>query len=801
MGYPMKDKILALMAQMTIEEKIAQLSCINPFLVMKGEELLEEKLPQYMKHGLGRITQFATPFYSSPETVAKTYNKIQCYLMENTRLKIPVLIQMEITGGVLMTGATCFPAPLSVASTWNPAYSRAIGEIERGQMKAVGGRFALGPVADVARDARWGRLAETFGEDKYLVSQFAIQQCKGLQGDPYGENVAACGKHFLGFSTSECGMHSARITADRHELFETYGMPFAAMIKEADLQGIMVTYDEFEGEPVSCSKKLLRDMLEDRFEFKGTAICDGSSVEKVYDVNGIGDNYDVAAARCIEAGLVANTPMTKAYHALPRLIQEGRVDEKYVDEAVYKVLKQKFDLGLFDNPYVDEGSVMVHFGRQDEGDLCARIARESITLLKNNGILPLGDKVGKVAVVGPHGNMLRPFFSGYTFPTNVEMMVGILNNEETTMDGLSKFYASFIEKDSLRATLGIKKEDKPAEFLERYLHKTQGGRTLLEELQAALPPSTVRYAVGCPVSSPDTSGFDEAVALAADSDVVLFAAGGLNGWHEQATSGEGKSRASLDLPGVQQELLKTLVDTGTPVVLILFNGRPMAVSYADKHCAAILEAWLPGPFAGKALADVITGACNPSGRLPITIPRHVGQCPIYYSNKAGSGYRKLDSSFENAFNDIPTTPLYPFGFGLSYTTFSYSGLAMPKSGRLEEPFEVEVTVKNTGGCEGVETVQLYARCRSMSVTRPERELIGFARARLAPGEETQVRFRVDPRILGHLNADGQFVMEPGPLRLNAASNSIEKGLEGVVVLEGKETEILHNRAYHTPALV
>ncbi|MDR1192698.1 MAG: glycoside hydrolase family 3 C-terminal domain-containing protein [Peptococcaceae bacterium] len=794
------DKISGLLAEMTLEEKVAQLSCINPFLIMRGEELLEERLPLYMERGLGRITQFATPFYSSPVAVAATYNKIQDYLLKNTRLKIPALIQMEITGGALMTGATCFPAPISVASTWNPAYARAIGEIERRQMKAVGGRFALGPVADVARDARWGRLAETFGEDKYLVSRFAVEQCQGLQGERYGENVAACGKHFLGFAASERGMHAARITADRNELLETYAMPFGAMIKEANLQGVMVTYDEFEGEPVSRSKKLLRDLLEDRLAFKGTAICDGSSIEKISDVNGIGDNYDGAAIRCLEAGLVANTPVTKAYRALPRLIREGRLDERYLDEAVYKVLKQKYDLGLFDNPYADTGRVMAHFGRREDRELCSRIALDSITLLKNDGILPLGGDARKVAVVGPHGDALRPFFCGYTFPTNVEMMVSILNNEETTMDGLSKFYASFIEKDSLRATLGIQKEDKPAEFLEGYLRKTQGGQTLLEELRLALPQSSVRYAAGCSVSGADESGFDEAVALAADSDVVFFAGGGLNGWHEQATSGEGKSRASLELPGVQQRLLERLVAAGTPVVLALFNGRPLAANYADQHCAAILECWLPGPFAGKALAAVIAGEHNPSGRLPITVPRHVGQCPIYYSNKAGSGYRKLDGGFENAFNDIPSTPLYPFGFGLSYTTFVYSGLSAPPRGKVGEAFEVSLTVRNTGQREGAEVVQLYARCASGSVTRPERELIGFARARLAPGEETRVRFRVDPRIMGHLNAEGKFVMEPGPLRLYAAPNSMANGLEGVVLLEGEEIDLGRDRVYHTPTL-
>jgi len=283
--------------------------------------------------------------------------------------------------------------------------------------------------------------------------------------------------------------------------------------------------------------------------------------------------------------------------------------------------------------------------------------------------------------------------------------------------------------------------------------------------------------------------------------VMLFAAGGLNGWHEQATSGEGKSRASLDLPGVQQQLLERLAATGVPVVLVLFNGRPLAVNDPDAHCAAILEAWLPGPFAGKALAEIITGACSPSGRLPLTIPRHAGQCPIYYAAKAGSGYRKLDGGLENAFNDIPTTPLYPFGFGLSYTTFAYSELAVPERGMLSEPFEVALTVTNTGGCRSVETVQLYARCRSMSVTRPERELIGFARVNLAPGEAKRVRFQVDPRILGHLNAEDRFVMEPGLVRLYAAPNSMENGLEGVIVLEGEETDILRSRVYHTPAIV
>ncbi len=784
-GEPLEKRVSDLLGRMTLEEKVAQLSACLPQMLLKGGEVSEELLMRYAGEGLGRIPQFPMPFHKDAYQIGKAYNAVQKYAVEKTRLGIPVMAQVECLNGVVAVDATAFPSPIALASSWEPEAVRTMGHVIGRQMRAmVNGANALAPVVDLARDARWGRVYETFGESSYMNAQFGMAMVRGLQHDgDLTRGVQSCAKHFLGYSTTQGGLNSAPVMAGTREIYEDFGKPFEAMIRKASLQSIMCTYSEIDGRPVSFSPEILRDLLRGRMGFTGSAICDGGSIERACFTQHAAADLKEAAVLALKAGLDADAPRTEAFIFLPEAVREGLVEESYVDEACARVLRQKFQLGLFESPYVDTEALKTTISTEEDRALSLELSRKSLILLKNDkNILPLKKDGKTLAVIGPHGDSIIDLFGGYTFPS---MLEAVTDKES----GFSMLGVN----EALAGVGGEQKEGViPPTAVDGYCRSKYGVMSLAGEMERRAG-GKVLYAKGCQIDDEDTSLFDEALGTAQESDIIIMTLGGKSGWTNRATSGEGRDRTSLDLPGVQEELFKRVKALGKPVVLVLFHGRPLSINRASEEADAILDVWFPGPHGGQAIAEALFGEINPGGKLPISIPRSSGQCPLYHDHKWGAGYRRdtggaigLEKLFGGGYTDIPSDPLYHFGYGLSYTDFAYpraeiSSEEVPSDGSAT----LTAVVENIGDVTGDEVVQFYIRDREARVTRPVMELVGFTRVTLAPGDKCEVSLELSMAQLGFLNEDREFVVEPGnmDIMVGSASNRIHHTLRFVITGE------------------
>jgi beta-glucosidase len=817
-----ENRVKDLLECMTLEEKVAQLCCILPNMLIGKKTPDPKLLNQHMHNGLGRITQFSMFFWNSPVEIAKFANAIQKWVAENTRLGIPLLFQNEVLNGFLAVGATNFPTPINMASAWRPDLVGEAATIIREEMRAVGVRKGLAPVVDLSQDPRWGRVYETYGEDPYLNAVNGTAFAHGLQTDNLQNGVISCAKHFLGYSISQGGINQAAIHIGQRDLYEKFAYPFEAMIHEAGLRSVMCTYSEIDGIPVSVNRAILRDLLRDKMGFQGSAICDGSSIELCVEQQHVCRDMKEAAIMALEAGLDADTPVTVAFHHLVEAVQEGLVKMAVLDEAVSRVLTGKFELGLFENPYVDEGKVLDVFSSPSGKRISRQIADESIILLKNeNDLLPLGRAMRSIAVIGPHADSLRSLFAGYSMPASLEMLKGFVKGmagkkkdkeEKATMAGVT---------DALKKTNTPDGKKKPQDIGQIMGLFTKVGKILLKDMDTFIQNSyhsvslkaiieeyvsdetKVVYEKGCSVVDESKKGFNKAVRAAKRSEVVILALGDKSGWKD-STSGEGQDRSDLNLPGVQEELLKAIVKTGKPVVLILLNGRPLTIPWAAEHVPAILETWIPGQEGARAIGSVLFGEVNPSGKLPVTLPRSVGQVPIYYNHKMGSSYSKTNMGFfeHKGYNNEPSTPLYPFGFGLSYTKFAYHDLQItPHDPTTDGEVAITCTIENTGSRYGDEVVQLYLHDCEAHVTRPVKELKGFQKVSLKPGQSCKVTFIVPVSLLGFYNETMQFVVEPGKIDVLIGSSSEDIRLAGMFTLCGPTQNVMGKRAYLSKAKV
>lgn len=800
-----EKRVQDLIERMTLEEKVAQLCAILPHMLLDGDEISEDKLSHFLKDGLGRIPQFPMPFIKSAEQVAEAFNKVQKYAVEETRLGIPIMAQVECLNGVTSVDATSFPAPIAMASTWEPELVEKAGKITGQQMRAMtNGSNALAPVVDLARDPRWGRVYETYGECSYMNSAFGVAYTKGLQNGDFSKGVQSCAKHFLGYSFTQGGLNSAEISIGERELYEAFARPFEAMIHEADLRSVMCTYSEINGKPVSVSSEILRDLLRDKMGFEGSAICDGGSIERTCATQHTARDMKEAGVMALMAGLDADAPVTQAFNLLPEAVKEGEIDEKYIDEACARVLKQKFDLGLFDNPYVDISVLRKHFDNPADDALSLEICEKSITMLKNeDNILPLSKDTKKIAIIGPHGDSVASLFAGYTFPATLESIVASAQGTGGfSMEGVNEGIEEAGGFSGLMKAAGFSEELKSDNFVENYCRKKYFVKSIVDEISDKLNNGEVLYSRGCNIDDTDTSGFEEAVRVASEADVIVMTIGGKCGW-TNATSGEGQDRTSIDLPGVQEALLKAVKEAGKPIILVLFNGRPMSINWASENIEGILDVWFTGPQGGKAIANVLFGDTNPSGKLPVSVPRSSGQIPIYYNHKNGSGYIRdtggtvsVDALFGGGYTDIPSTPLYYFGFGLSYTTFEYLNIELDKQ-KVDSKDKVQVTcyVKNTGDVAGDEVVQVYFRDKEARVTRPVKELVGFRRISLEPGQTKKVTFTINMNQLGFYNENMEFIVEPGNIEVMVGSSSSDIYFTETFEITGEKVNVAGNRSY------
>ncbi len=762
---PVEERVRDLLRHMTPGEKVAQLGGVSPRALTEDGQLSETKAREALAHGIGHVTRVGGAAGLGPEESARMANEIQKLLVEHTRLGIPAIVHEESCAGYMARNATCFPQAIGLASTWEPGLVEAMTEVIRTQMRAVGAHQALAPVLDVARDSRWGRTEETFGEDPYLISRTGVAYVKGLQGADRRQGIVATGKHFAGYGASEGGLNWAPAHIPRREFLEVYVTPFEAAIREAKLGSIMNGYHELDGIPCGASPELLDTLLRGDLGFEGVVVSDYVTIPTLRTYHCVAATKEEAAVLALGAGLDVELPELNYYGApLREALADGRVSEELVDRALSRVLRMKFELGLFEDPFVDAAAAPVAFDTPEQRDLARRIAQKSIVLLKNDGDLPPIDRsLTKLAVIGPSADDVRLLQGDYHYDAHLELAA-------EGEGGPSPAEPGSVEMVSV-----------------------------LEGLRGHMAPETeILSARGCDVLGDSTDGFGEAEEAARQADVAVVVVGGKSGLAEGCTSGESVDRADLGLPGVQQALVETIVATGTPTVVVLINGRPLALPWIAEHVPAVVEAWLPGEEGGNAIADVLVGDVAPGGKLPVSLPRSVGQVPVYYGHKPSGGR----SQWRGDYADLEVAPLFPFGHGLSYTHFEYANLRLsaaevPASGAID----VSVEVTNAGPRAGEEVAQLYIHDVVASVTRPVKQLAGFQRIALDAGETRRVAFHLDASQLAFYDREMQYVVEPGEVQVLVGSSSEDIRLEGAFEITGDRRQLSRSEVVPTRAEV
>lgn len=751
---PVHERVEDLLGRMTRAEKLAQLGSAWVFELASGGHVSPERAERTCAHGLGQVTRVSGASSLHADEAARVANQVQRHLVEGTRLGIPAIVHEEICSGVMARGSTVFPQAIGVASTFDPDLNLAMADAMRVQMRATGAHQGLSPVLDVCRDPRWGRTEESYGEDPYLVARMGAAFVRGLQGDDLAQGVVATAKHFVGYGASEGGMNWAPAHIPPRELREVYLHPFEAAVRDAGLRSVMNGYHELDGIPCGAHAELMTEVLRESWGFDGTIVSDYFSVDQLATYHRLAIDKSHAAEVALLAGIDVELPATDCYgQPLAEAIDAGRVDGAALDAAVRRTLALKFELGLFEHPYVDEERALAGVDTDDHRALAARVARQSLVLLRNDGVLPLGPDTGTIAVIGPNADAARNLVGDYAYPAHIESMIEM-------REGDNVFGIAALDE----ADFQVVEPDWPS---------------ILDGLRGRFG-DRVRHARGCDVDGADTSGIDEAVALAAAADVAVLVLGDRSGLTDTCTSGEGRDRATLDLPGVQEQLAQAVAATGTPVVTVLVVGRPCGSPRLHEGSDAVLLAWMPGQAGGEAVADVLAGAHNPGGKLPISFPRSAGHVPVFHGHKISGGR----SHWKGDYVDAPTSPLYPFGHGLSYTRFELRDTVVdPGPVRPDGTIAARVTVANIGDAAGDEVVQVYARDPVASVTRPVRQLVSFARVHVEPQATVTVDLAIPVAQLGLYDHDLRYVVEEGEIEILVGTSSTDLTSAGSVVVE------------------
>ncbi len=727
---PQARQIEKLLKEMSLREKIAQLTGAPLGALMDESGALSEKnMARHLADGIGQITLSAGATLLPPEKTADNANRIQRFLKEDTRLGIPAIFDDECVAGFVSMGATHFPQAIGMGAAWDPDLSGRMAAVIRQQARAAGSHLMYSPVFDVGVDPRWGRTEETWGEDPYLVSRIGVAFVTGLHGGDLRTGVVSTLKHFAGYSSSEGGRNCAPAHMGARELREVFLLPFEAAVKEAGAESVMAAYHEIDGVPCAAGKELLTDILRGEWGFKGIVIADWGVVDMLHATHHVAAGRADAAKLALAAGLDVETPDGVCFSKLVEAVEHGEFSEQVVDEAVRRHLRIKMLLGLFDAPTVDAKKAPKVFDMPEHRAVALEAARASMTLLKNEGnLLPLDKTIKSIAVVGPNADCTHALLGDYSYSV----------------------YKKDLNGDAVKIV------------------------SVLEGIRSKVSSGTkVCSARGCDVMGFSREGFDEAIRIAKKSDVVIAVMGGRSALHKGGTSGENIDRAELNLPGVQEELLKELHKTGKPLVAVLTNGEPMAIEWMAENVPAILEAWLPGEEGGNAVADVLFGDINPGGKLPVSLLRAAGQAPTPYHMRPSS----FADSAHYAF--IERKPRFPFGYGLSYTSFKYSNLHIsPDRVTGEEEVRISCEVRNAGDLIGDEVVQLYLRDPVASVTRPGKELRGFKRITLHPGQRSRLIFVMPVEMISFYDRNMDRVVEAGEVHVMVGSSSQDIRLEG-----------------------
>ena len=804
---PVEERVNDLLARMTLEEKVGQLTGVLSFDLLGATGLDEKRFEERLANGIGQISAGAM-LSPDPARLVSMLNEVQRFLIERTRLGIPAIVHHEALAGLVHQACVDFPTAIALAASWDPHSVEAMNDVVRRQMRALGVHQACSPNLDITRDARWGRVQESYGEDPYLSSAIGVAFVRGLQGDDRRSGVLATAKHFLGYGLADGGRNIGAVNLGERELLEVYARPFAAAIDEADLESVMCSYSDVNGEPAAASRRLLTDMLRGTLGFEGLTVADYGAVNALHARQHTAADIADAGVQALGAGLDVELPGSACYDAgIVQAVREGRLDEATVDRSVGLVLNAKFRLGLFENPYGDAeafAATTTDAARRSARSLGRRIATRSTVLLANpEAVLPLRRDLARVAVIGPNARSIRNLFGGYSAANVIEMLTnGDMGLPAPVLEGASVLPSPTPADEITPDEAEFEGTGKDFGFVRRIgLRPSERSMTAIDAVYADTPTvlsaiesivavdTEVVYAQGCHINDPSTDGIAEAVDAAAGSDVAIVVLGDKTGLVGDAVVGETRDRSTLELAGAQRTLLNSVVATGVPVVVVLLGSQPVPVLTGAGGPAAVVHAWLPGSVGGAAIADILFGIENPSGRIPITIPRTAGQCPIYHGYRHGSEpstYTDLDDS----------GPAYPFGHGLSYTTFEYQSLTVdtPEVG-AGGTIQVRVEVANSGDRAGEEVVQVYAQLQRRGVTRPVRELVGFDRVALDAGATATVTFSLQPALLAYYDVDMELVVTPGEVQLMAGPSSARLPLTTTFTITG-DLVTLASRTVH-----
>lgn len=740
---PVSERVRALHARMTLDEKLAQLV---GYWVDKGDELVAPMAGEMATstgyedasaHGIGHLTRvYGTRPVEPVERAAWLWAE-QRRLKEQTRLGIPAIVHEECLTGLAAWKAATYPTPLAWGASFDPEIVEEMGRLIGESMRQLGIHQGLAPVLDVIRDPRWGRVDECIAEDPYVVGTIGTAYVRGLQD----AGVHATLKHFVGYSASQAGRNHAPVHAGAREMADVLLPPFEMAVRDGRVRSVMNSYAEIDGVPVAASDELLTDLLRERWGFDGVVVSDYFSVAFLHTMHAVAENLGDAAALALAAGIDVELPTGDAFAApLAAAVRDGRVDEALVDRAVLRVLSEKDELGLFDETF-DEPPVEIELDSAAHRALARRLATESIVLLSNDGVLPLGGGLRRIAVVGPNADSAEALMGCYSFVNHV------LAHHPDVPHGIEL-------------------------------------PTLAEALRAELPDAELTLVAGCAVEGRDETGIPAAVTAAESADVALVVVGDRAGLFGRGTVGEGNDVEDLELPGVQRALVESIVATGVPTIMVVLSGRPYAIGWALDGAttpAAVVQAFFPGEEGGPALAAILSGSASPSGRLPVSLPRSAGAQPYSYLRPILGGPSEITSA--------DSTPARPFGFGLTYTTFEHSGIAVPETSATNAHFRVTVEVSNTGSEPGTDVVQLYAHDLFASVTRPVAQLVAYARVALEPGQRLRVGFDVPPGRLAFTDRRGVRVVEPGEVELWVGSSCDDRETVARMTLTGPVHEV------------
>lgn len=747
-----RERVDDLLGRMTVEEKLGQLLCPLGWPMYEktgtGADAEVGVSDEYRKFvgeqngGMLWATFRADPWTRKtlengldPRLAAEAYNALQRYAIDSTRLGIPIILAEEAPHGHMAIGATVFPTSIGLASTWDKELITEVGQTIARELRAQGGHIGYGPVIDLAREPRWSRVEETYGEDTYLTSQMAAAMVKGTSPKHNGwdKGVISTLKHFVAYGIPEGGHNGNPSNVGMRDLQENFLPAFKAAVDEGALS-VMTSYNSIDGVPSTGNAGLLRKVLKEDWGFDGFVVSDLVSIDGLFSDHHVAKDKEEAGIIALNAGVDVDLG-ANCYVLLKDAVESGKVSTKVLDEAVGRVLRMKFELGLFDNPYVDPDAAAAEVRKAENVEVARQAAREGVVLLENNGILPLSKDM-KVAVIGPNADNMYNQLGDYTAP-------------------------------------------QPRENI----------RTVLDGIKARVGEQNVTYVKGCAIRDTKDNTIAQAVSAARRADVAVVVVGGSSARDFKTTyketgaavadknsisdmeAGEGFDRASLSLLGLQNELLEAVRKTGTPMVVVYIEGRPLDKRWASENADALLTQFYPGQQGGEGLADVLFGDYNPAGRLPVSVPYDAGQVPVYYNKKFPKGHDYVE---------MPSDALYPFGYGLSYTEFEYSGLAIEKLG--DDSVKVCVDVRNTGGCDGEEVVQVYVTDLVASTVRPRKQLRAFERVAVEKGASVRVELVLDRSAFAVCDRNMEMVVEPGEFTISVGASSADIRLDETITL-------------------